>query len=177
MTKPVDGHQIVTVLHENTFDHFILCDDINQGKNCEHSFVSGEDIGWDEDNRPGKCSFQDLIFGMSDFAPYRDNGEPYVLFSTPVSYVGDSNVSIREDPNGEAVFELLTENEYIALYLDGVQHTSLDFPISVMSVTPIVWTEDLDEADTPLWAFKGETVHYRPADPEWKQILKRRWTA
>lgn len=180
MTKRLQGHQMVAVIHDDFFQHFVLCDAIHNGQKCVHDFEVDENYGWGDYVGPNDCPFVEQVNGMSDFAAYRRIGEsnssymasPYTLFETKVTVDNsDSNLKVREDPNGQETFALVTKNEYVELQIDKVYVDRIDLPISFMSVVPIVWTEEPDYM--PLWEFSGEKKIYRPTDPEWDKIMSR----
>lgn len=182
MTKRLQGHQMVAAIHDDFFQHFVLCDAVGNGQKCIHDFEADENYEWDEYTGPKQCPFNNHVNGMSDFAAYRriDEGNnpymasPYTLFETKVTTDNsEPNLKVREDPNGQETFALITENEYVQLQVDGVYVDRIDFPISFMSVSPITWTEEPDYM--PLWEFSGEKKIYHPADSEWDKIMSRRF--
>jgi hypothetical protein len=174
------GHSIVVVLDDEDFDHFLVCDSRVDGV-CSDALAAAALEG-NRFARAGRCPFQDYLQRQSDFGWFRDRpGATAVLsFSIaqedPAADPADHGTVWLETADGPSKLEVVSDNEYLEMRLDGQWIEGLEINVQRMAVHPVTWTTH-EDYDGPVWNFAGQPAIHRPSDPEWDAYLARRWTA
>jgi hypothetical protein len=174
------GHSIVVVIDDEGFDHFLVCDARVDGV-CSDALAPAALVG-NRFARAGQCPFQDYLRRQSDFGWFRGTSGPTAVLSfsitqeDPSADPADRGTVWLETTDGPSKLEVVSDNEYLEMRLDGQWIKGLEINVQRMAVHPIAWAPHADY-DGPVWNFAGEPAIYRPADPEWDAYLDRRWTA